>query len=105
VRTSRLVQVGQVREVVAGLEHGRVHQRRQVRVVARLDAIDRGLDRLGLRSASSVGVPYALPTVPTSPFSSLNTSFTLSPAICLSETSEATQPSVVSGCHARVPMS
>lgn len=41
----------------------------------------------------------------TSPFSSLKTSFTLSPAICFSVTSEATQPSVVSGCHARVPMS
>lgn len=41
----------------------------------------------------------------TSPFSRVKTSVTLSPAICLSVTSEATQPSVVSGCHARVPMS
>lgn len=48
---------------------------------------------------------YVHVCVRTSPFSSVKTSVTLSPAICLSVTSEATQPSVVSGCHARVPMS
>lgn len=41
----------------------------------------------------------------TSPFSSLKTNLTLSPATCLSVTSEATQPSAVSGCQARVPTS
>ena len=129
-RTSGLVEMGQVGEVVAGLEHGGVHQGRQVGIVARLDGIQRRLDRLGLHrtwSASSLSFslcslclplsirgawPVAVVVVVvvvvaqrTSPFSSLKTSFTLSPAICLSVTSEATQPSVVSGCHARVPMS
>lgn len=47
----------EVREIVAGLEHGRVHQRRQVRVVARLDGQDGRLDGFGLRSASSASMP------------------------------------------------
>lgn len=41
----------------------------------------------------------------TSPFSRVKTSFTLSPSTDLWETSEATQPSVASGCHALVPTS
>lgn len=53
------------------------------------------------------GLPYRRggKGVHTSPFSSVKTSVTLSPATCLSVTSEATQPSAVSGCHARVPTS
>lgn len=41
----------------------------------------------------------------TSPLSRVKTSFTLSPSTDLCETSEATQPSVASGCHALVPTS
>lgn len=36
--------MGQIGQVVAGLEHGRVHERGQVGVVARLDSDQRGLD-------------------------------------------------------------
>ena len=55
------------------------------------------------------GIQYALNTCQshklTSPFSSANTNFTLSPSTTFFVTSEATQPSVWSGCHAFVPTS
>ena len=50
----------QVGQVVAGLEHGRVHQRGQIRVVARLDAIERRLDRLFLRCVLAIVSPSLL---------------------------------------------
>ncbi len=42
---------------------------------------------------------------PTSPLSSLKLKITLEPLTVFLTTSEATQPSVVSGCHALVPTS
>jgi hypothetical protein len=48
--------MGQVGQVVAGFEHGRIHQRGQIRVVARLDGEQRRLDSFFLRGASSVGL-------------------------------------------------
>lgn len=44
LRTSRLVQMGQVGQVIASFEHRRVHERGQVRVVAGLDGGQSGLD-------------------------------------------------------------
>jgi hypothetical protein len=103
----------QIGEIVAGLEHGGVHQGGQVRVIARLDGEQRRLNGLGLQDiVSGCGGGGGAKRADggadgghTSPLSSLKTSLTLSPSICFSETSEATQPSVTSGCHARVPMS
>jgi hypothetical protein len=59
------------------------------------------------RPSALCSLPSALCTLPlrTSPFSSWKTSLTLSPSIFLSTSSEATQPSVGSGCQARVPFS
>lgn len=66
-----------------------------------------GVDSQPMRS---VGVDaalqhYSIAGRHTSPVSRVKTSVTLSPATCLSVTSEATQPSAVSGCQARVPTS
>ncbi len=44
--TSRFIKVGKIGQVVAGLEHGRVHQWRQGRVVALVEGLGRDLDRL-----------------------------------------------------------
>jgi hypothetical protein len=57
-RTSRLVEVREVRQVVAGLEHGRVHQWGQVRVLARLDGLECRLDGFFLRGASSAAIHH-----------------------------------------------
>jgi len=38
----------QIRKVIASFEHGRVHQRRESRVVVILEGCYRRLDRLGL---------------------------------------------------------
>ena len=53
-RTSGLVQMGQIGQVVAGLEHGRVHQRGQVRVIAGLDGRQRRHDGFFLASSVSL---------------------------------------------------
>jgi hypothetical protein len=46
--TGRLVEVGEVGQVVASLEHRRVHQRRQLGRVVSPEVLDGDLDRLGL---------------------------------------------------------
>jgi hypothetical protein len=103
--------MGQVSEIIAGLEHGRIHQGRQIRVVAILNGFQGCLHCLGLQRVLSARL-FGLFSAHngsagrhTSPFSSVNSSLTLSPSITLSVTSEATQPSAVSGCQARVPKS
>lgn len=55
---------------------------------------------------SSLGDLYqSIGVKQTSPFSNVNTSCTLSPSTNFSVTSDATHPSVGSGCQARVPTS
>ena len=60
----------QVGKIVAGLEHGGVHQRGQVGVVARLDGQQCRLDGLGLGIVSGEGVRRAACGEHTSPLSS-----------------------------------
>lgn len=57
------------------------------------------------KGAPEPGVAKAQRELPTSPFSSWNSSKTFDPFIDLLMTSDATQPSAVSGCHALVPTS
>ncbi len=56
LHTGWLVEMGQVGKVVAGLEHGGVHQWGQVGVIARLDGLERRLDRFRLQRGASVSM-------------------------------------------------
>lgn len=118
--TGRLVEMRQVGQVVAGFQHGRVHQRRQRRVVPRLEGLERDLHRLGLQAREDrdglagdatkkkkkkENKPRAGAELLTSPFSSWSSSRTLSPSTVFLTTSDATQPSVGSGCQTLVPTS
>lgn len=111
MHTCWLVQMRKVGQIIAGFEHGRVHQRRQQRVAAALEAREAELDVFFLLTLSE-GLPVRsslqsimVGKLRTSPFSSLKVKITLSPSTCFFVTSEATQPSVASGCHALVPTS
>lgn len=100
--------MGEIGKIVAGFEHGRVHERRQSCILSGQEALlgDGNRFLLFAHSQHSYGRVYAVGTrAHTSPFSSLKTSLALPPSTVLLTSSEATHPSAASGCHALVPTS
>jgi len=109
VFTSRFIEVRKVGQVIAGFEHGRIHQRGEFGGVAGLEVLEGNLQSLGLfapkddQPQSRDGIREQI--VRTSPLSNWKTSETFEPSTVFLITSEATQPSVGSGCQALVPTS